>query len=171
MLPDLPKDAFRTRTYGRGNGPELMLIALQWVEIEGFEPFGEIRWESHGGKATLVGVNLDRPVEVLEPVRKAMRVITGLKISTRGKRPGDGSTWAGEVPHFLDDLWTTLEILTAASNTRFGHDPTSRLFRSQMREHPSERTLRDWLGKAGLRPRDIKSGKISRANYPQFVAK
>lgn len=92
-------------------------------------------------------------------------------LSSGGKSDGDGALWPGGVPHFLDDLWTALETLRAATGTAYGHDPASREFRSKMRGHPSERTLRDWLREAHLRPRDIASGEVTRTNYSQFVAK
>lgn len=94
------------------------------------------------------------------------------RLGSQGKRKGDGATWAGGLPHFLDDLWTALEKLTTETSTPYGHDPTSKQFRSKMREWPfSEWTMRDWLRNAGLRPKDITSGRVTRANYSQFVPK
>jgi hypothetical protein len=108
--------------------------------------------------------------------RRAADALTALerfteRIAVRGKHRGDGATWAGGDPDFLDDLWTTLEMRTAATGTSFGHDPASRLFRTNMREHPGERVLRTWLTRNKLRVTDIKAGKVTRANYVQFVAK
>lgn len=89
-----------------------------------------------------------------------------------GRKKGDGATWRGGIPDFLEDLWDTIDryrdktgrslpVITGKSGTTF---------RTMMREHPSERTLRDWLADASLRPQDIEQGKVTRANYSQFVA-
>ncbi len=91
-------------------------------------------------------------------------------VSQRGKKRGDGATWPGGLPDFLDDLWTTLEKRQESTGTSWGHDPTSRAFRLDMRNIAAPRTVSAWLAKAGLRPQDIKSGTATRSNYRQFVA-
>lgn len=167
------RPGLRIRQYSRGTElVSTVLLTLQCVEVEGYEPYGELRFREGDTDVSLVRVNLNRPLDVLEPVRSALRVAVGLKISRRGKHRGDGATWAGGRSDFLDDLWTTLETLTRESGTPYGHDPASRRFRSRMRESSSARTMRDWLReKAKVRPRDVKSGAVTRANYSQFVAK
>ncbi len=99
----------------------------------------------------------------------AMRAIEGL-LSRQGKQTGDGATWPGGLPDFLDDLWTTLEKRQTSTGKPWGHDPTERAFRFDMRNTAAPRTVRTWLTKAKLRPKDIKSGAVNRANYRQFVA-
>lgn len=98
-------------------------------------------------------------------------LLSEVEASRRGKHIGDGATWPGGVPDFLDDLWATLEKRQKSTSTPWGHNPTSREFRAAMRNTAAPRTMSDWLVKAGLRPQDIKSGAVTRSNYPQFVAK
>lgn len=90
-------------------------------------------------------------------------------LSSRGRQSGDGALWPGGDDDFLDDLWTTLETLTRESGTPYGHDPTSKLFRTRMREGPSDSPLRRMLRRVGLRPSDLKSGRVTRANFRQFA--
>jgi len=90
----------------------------------------------------------------------------------RGKKSGDGALWPGGVPEFLDDLWDTIDRYTKRTGrpwvklTGKGGDS----FRSMMKRHPSSRSLSTYLAKAHLRAQDIESGKVTRANYRQFVA-
>lgn len=100
---------------------------------------------------------------------RAARWLESLPRQGRGRRPGSGSLWPGGDDDFLDDLWTTLETLTKATGTQFGHDPVSKLFRSKMREQPAGRTMRTRLADVGLQADAIKSGRVTRANYRQFV--
>jgi hypothetical protein len=135
--------------------------------------FAERRWHPFLGRRSAIG-GLEKPHNEKEIRRasKDFRLFNQPNFSAKGgRRAGDGATWAGGLEDFLLDLWMTLETLTRESGTPYGHDPTSRPFRTKMREHPGDRTIRDWLRKAGLRPGDIKSGAVTRANYPQFVAK
>jgi hypothetical protein len=161
----------RRRYYGP-SGPELTVdITSQVVRCEGIETNGVIQYTQGRAADVLIRLDLDRPPEDLGPVQKALAVAVGLKVSTQGKKKGDGATWAGGRDDFLDDLWTTLEKLTAATGRRYDHDPVSRQFLSKMREHPSDKTVRKWLKKVGLRPQDIKAGRVTRANYVEFVSK
>jgi hypothetical protein len=173
LIPEeCTREGLTTRTYHGPSGPELSVVfTLQVVMCQGSEAYGEIRYTEGGANFSLTRIDPDRPLRDLEPVRRALRVAFALEVSTRGKKQGDGATWAGGNVDFLDDLWTTLETLVKETGRPFGHDPASRLFRSKMREHPGERVLRTWLGNNGLRPKDVKAGKVTRANYVQFVAK
>ena len=125
----------------------------------------------------LVDLGIALPSRELQTMLHRLGMISkpggpGKRPGRRGKGPGDGATWAGGIEHFLEDLWETLEKLTRQSGTAYGHDPTSRQFRAAMREAtPSPNTIRKSLSKAHLKPRDIKSGKVTRSNYREFVGK
>lgn len=161
---------YKVRTYTRDDSCQLTVgICLQRVEVESFEPYGEIRWRIGGADVSLMRMNLKRPLQVLEPVRKALRVVAGLQSATTGRSTGDGATWEGGVPHFLEDLWQTLEEKQRATGTRYGIDITQRAFLGAMKGSPSRPTLYKWLKEAKLRAQDIKSGRVSRSNYEEFV--
>ena len=90
------REGLRIRSYGDSSGIKLTLvITLQCVEVEGFEPYGEIRWREGDADISLTRVNLNRPLTVLEPVRKALRVAVALQVSRRGRRKGwrKGREW------------------------------------------------------------------------------
>jgi len=92
-------------------------------------------------------------------------------ITMQGKKPGDGALWTG-LPDFLDDLWSTIERHRKATGRRFPLITGKRgnTFRKMMRGGPGERTLGEWLGRAGLRPQEIEAGKITRENYARLFA-
>jgi len=125
--------------------------------------YGDVRTEWDGKQLSAKLLRAWRGVEIL----REMGAEHG-----GGKRDGDGATWAGGTPDFLDDLWTTLEKLVQETGTPYDHDPTSRQFRGKMRQAtPSPNTVREQLKLAGLRPRDVKSGAVRRENYAEFVGK
>jgi hypothetical protein len=101
-----------------------------------------------------------------------LRLLRNIPTDRRGRKKGDGRTWPGGEEDFLDDLWSTVERHATITGRRWPEITGKRgnAFRTMMRGCPSERTLRDWLSDAGLRPRDIEAGKVTRANYSQFVA-
>ncbi len=100
-----------------------------------------------------------------------LKLLRDIPLSHRGKREGDGQLWPGGVPDFLDDLWSTIEKWQAQTGKRWGFKVASREFRHGMREHPSRGAMYAWLGKAELRPQDIESGQVTRANYAEFVGR
>lgn len=137
--------------------------------------FAELRWHPALGFRAYIG-GLQPSDNVEADARRAARVFEYFDdlqaaIRQRGKKEGDGTTWPGGIDDFLDDLWTTLEKRQESTGKPWGHDPTERAFRLEMRNTTSDRTVRDWLKDAGLRPQHIKSGAVTRANYPQFVSK
>jgi hypothetical protein len=138
--------------------------------------FADRRWHPQLGRRDFIGgLELPHKAEEVSRARKdftRLRQMNDRLIRGGGKKQGDGATWAGGTPDFLDDLWTTLETLIRATGTPYGHDPTSRQFRSKMREAtPAANTVRTWLGKVGLLPKHIKGGIVTRANYREFIGK
>jgi len=164
-------------------------VAIQIWRLRAHLPnaaaFAELRWPADVGVwPAAVGVSkrihLAAGWEGLTPAEQdravtgaagAMRAIHGL-VSQRGKKAGDGQLWPGGPEEFLEDLWAAVERHTASTGRRRPKITGTRgeSFRAMMQRRPAERTLRDWLGKVGLRPRDVESGKVTRANYSQFVA-
>ena len=164
-------------------------VAIQIWRLRAHRPnaaaFAELRWPAVDGLCPpVVGVSktihLAAGWEGLTPAEqdgaaasatRAMRAIHGL-ISQRGKKRGDGQLWPAGPEEFLEDLWAAVERYTASTGRRRPKITGTRgeSFRTMMQRRPAERTLRDWLGKVGLRPRDVESGKVTRANYSQFVA-
>jgi hypothetical protein len=114
------------------------------------------------------------PQHVVEETLRALRTACDILAAgppSRGRHEGAGALWPGGLDDFLNDLWTTLEMLTGAAGTPFGHDPAAKRFRDAMRERPGETVLRQWMRKAGIKCQEVKAGKVTRANYAQFVTK
>lgn len=130
-----------------------------------------IEWSPGKQLRTLIEIHGDKWTPGhLDAAGRGLKLLRGMTL--QGKKEGDGATWPGGVPEFLEDLWDTIDRYQRATGNRWPKiiGERGKTFRVMMKGHPSERTLRDWLLEAELRPKDIESGKVTQANYSQFVA-
>ena len=140
--------------------------AVPLCGLEALLPDQKSRWVEVEGQRVFVP-NGASPAELaaLQPYHKwEAEQQSGQPATWRGKSHGDGALWSS-LEDFLDDLWTTLEQRCQHTGKPYGHDPVSDTFCQAMRAQPAAKTMYKWLRKAGLRPSDIKSGKVTRCNY------
>lgn len=175
LLNSLPANGGPAWTLVLDDGSPQIVVELWQMRalIPGASCFAESTWNPVNGQHHSIHFTGDAwpDTDVIAAKRGLEWPREFKKMSRRGKNVGDGATWPGGIEEFLDDLWTTLEKRQKSTGKPWGHDPTTRPFRLDMRNLAAPRTVSGWLAKAGLRPQDIKSGAVTRSNYSQFVVK
>lgn len=159
-----------------GADPPYILATYRAACLLGTVGYGVLWSPLDGGghvEERIEGFNIHAPgfkFKELGGAFKALRALAQVKV-TGGKKGGDGATWAGGIPDFLEDLWTTLEHVQQATGKRFGIDIMSRQFREKMRSHPSTGTLYAWLKEAKISRKDVEGCRVERSNYAEFVGR
>jgi hypothetical protein len=140
--------------------------------------FAQVEWRpgwKHAQRGTIDPTDDGTPHDPTAALR-GLELLERLRgdpsVRMQGKKPGDGALWPGKIPDFLDDLWSTLERYKEATGRKYPLITGKRgdTFRRMMRGAPSERTLGEWLGKAGLRAQDIESRRITRESYARLFS-
>jgi hypothetical protein len=149
---------------------DVRYMRAQWQQSALYAEY--VASEREGEDLRVGGFLLDYSSQEQDRALAGLKLLKDSPVSGRGKKLGDGQTWPGGLDEFLTDLWDTIDRYTEGTGRPWLKitGEVGGKFRTMMKGHPAERTLRDWLKAAGLRPQDVESGKVTRANYSQFVA-
>jgi hypothetical protein len=137
---EVAPEGLTTRTYHGLFGPVLtVVITLQLVFHRDLEPYGEIRYSEGRADFSLTRINPDRPLNVLEPVRKALRVVYGLKARRGGSPKGPRKArewdrdrilaWYSEAGDYYAREGLKVELKDLAEAMRCSVDTASRRLR------------------------------------------